>query len=193
MRNELSQKVRDGAIRRFAEEHLLEDCLTIDATFSSIFQPLLLLVFPIFRHRAILAQVVVVVKVLLILDYSDEHFDDVLLDRLTNARKSKHLLEDLVSNLFWRYLCIQHMLLEESILTVHMGAIEESIPINDLIPVILAKIVIVVVFLVLDVVLVATNVLLFDWAGCWQRLSWCSFSLEAKRPILSFDLSSNLL
>ena len=116
---------------------------------------------------------------LLILDYSDEHFDDVLLDRLTNARKSEHLLEDLVSNLFWRYLRIQHMLLKESIFAVHMGAVEQSIPINNLIPVILTDIVIVVVFLVLDVVLMAANVLFLNWTGGRQCLTRLSISLEA--------------
>ena len=130
---------------------------------------------------------------LLILDYSDKHFDDVLLDILANARKSEHLLEYFVSNLFWRHLCIQHMLLEESILAVHVGAVEQSISVNDLIPVILTYIVIVVVFLVLDVVLVAAYVLLLDRAGSWQRLTWLSFCLEAKRPILSLYFSSRLL
>ena len=130
---------------------------------------------------------------LLILDYSDKHFDNVLLDILAYARKSEHLLEYLVSNLFWRYLCIQDMLLEESILAVHVGAIEESIAINDFIPVVLTNIVIVVIFLILDVVLMAANVLLLDWAGCWQCLSCLSISLEAKRPILSLYLSCRLL
>ena len=59
-----------------------------------------------------------------------------------------------MSNLFWRYLGIQDVLLEESILSIHMRAIEKTIAIDDFIPVVLANVVGVVIIFILDIIFV---------------------------------------
>ena len=59
------------------------------------------------------------------------------------------------------------MLLEESILTVHMGAIEQPISVDNVLPVVFTDIVRVVILLVLDVVLVALDVLSDDRSCSW--------------------------
>lgn len=61
---------------------------------------------------------------LLILDDGNEHVEDTFFDSLSDARKAKHFLENLVSYLLRRHLSIENVLLEESILAVHMRAVE---------------------------------------------------------------------
>lgn len=53
---------------------------------------------------------------------------------------------------------IEHVFLEKGVLSVHVRAVEESVTVDDLIPVVFG-VVGEVVLLVLDVVLVAANVL----------------------------------
>ena len=74
-------------------------------------------------------------------------------------------MEDLVRDLLWRDLAIQDVLLEESILTVHMGAVEQPISVDDVLPVVLAHVIRIVILLVLDIVLVTLDVL-SDYCSC---------------------------
>ena len=83
------------------------------------------------------------------------------------------------------------MLLEEGILPIHMGAIEESIPVDDVVPVILPKIIEVVILIILDVELVRLDIpplLLGFWWRERCHLSSGSFGLKAQDSIIAFDL-----
>ena len=71
------------------------------------------------------------------------------------------------------------MLLEEGILPIHMGAIEESIPVDNVVPIVLSNIVSVVIFVVFDVVLVTLDVLADDLASSWQYLAGVAVILES--------------
>lgn len=124
MSDKLCEEVSHLAISRFAQEKFLEDGLTGNTALGSFLEVNLLFVFPVNWHRTIFTEIVIVVKVLLILDDGNEHVEDTFFDSLSDARKTKHFLENLVSNLLGRHLSIEHMLLEEGILAIHMCAIE---------------------------------------------------------------------
>ena len=88
-------------------------------------------------------------------------------------------MSDLLRLLF----SVQDVLLEESILPVHMRAVEQSIAIDDLIKVVL-RIVSIVVFLILDVILVTANVALNNGL-CWRQSLPSAWLLESEWAILA--------
>ena len=122
-----------------------------------------------------------------------QHLDHAIFHSLSHPCEAEHFLEDLEGDLFRRDLAIQDMLLEESILTVHMGAVEQPISVDDILPVVLAYVVRIVIFLVLDVVLVTLDVLSDDCSCSRQRLSGITIVLEAKYTVLTFSCWSLLV
>ena len=163
-------------------------------TFCSVNEHLPLLVLPVVRHWAILRQIIVVVEVLLVLHYGHEHLKNRRLDRLANPCEAKHLLEDLVGDLFGRNLGVEHVLLEESVLSVHVGAIEEAIPIDYIIHEVLpANVDLVIVIFTLDIVLVTSNVPLLYRLSFRQGFSRSTSCLEPQRSVLALsDLFSRI-
>ena len=67
-------------VARFTLVQLLKNFPSSDSSFSGLLKQILLFVFPIRWHRAILAEVVIVVKFLLVFDDLAEHFYDYLLN-----------------------------------------------------------------------------------------------------------------
>ena len=59
-----------------------------------------------------------------------------------------------------------------------MSAVEESVSVHDFVPVI-ASVLRVVIFLVLDVKFVTGDVFAREFLGCWQNLAGLSVLLEA--------------
>ena len=94
-------------------------------------------------------------------------------------------MENFVRNLFGRKLCVENVFLEESVLAIHVSAVEETIAVHDLVPVVLADVLREVVLLVFYVVLVALDVLFGGSARGRQSLSFLAFGLKAERAILS--------
>ena len=180
-------------IGRFTQEKFLEHCLSRRSSLGCLLKEVFLPVFPIRGHRAILTQIVIEIELLLIFHYVDHHLQDALLDILSDTSEAEHFLEDLVSNLFWRYFGIQDVLLEESILSIHMRAIEKTISIDDFIPVVLANIVGVVIIFILDIIFVTLDVPLLDRPCRRQNLTDRGICLEPKSSILANDLLCTLL
>ena len=87
------------------------------------------------------------------------------------------------------------MFLEESILPVHMRAVEESIPVDAFLTVVLPKIVKIVILVVLDVELVGLDVpaLLLWFRRRHGHLSGSSIRLESKHTIIALDLLGILI
>ena len=89
-----------------------------------------------------------------------------------------------MSNLLGLLLGIEDMFLEEGILPVHVRTVEKTISVDDLVPVVLG-VVRVVVLLILYVVLVTAYVAFDDLAGCRECLTRLTRLLEAKWTILA--------
>ena len=70
------------------------------------------------------------------------------------------------------------MLLEECIFSVHMSAVKQPIPVDNVVPIVLSNIVSVVIFVIFDVVLVTLDVLADDLASSWQYLAGVAVILE---------------
>ncbi len=68
--------------------------------------------------------------------------------------------------------------MEESIFAVHMGTVEKSITVHDFVPVI-ASVLRVVIFLILDVKFVTGDIFAREFLGCWQNLARLAVLLEA--------------
>ena len=68
-----------------------------------------------------------------------------------------------------------------------MRAVEQSVSVHYIVPVVLTNVVRVVISVVLDVELVALDVLPLDLAGGWQCLPSCPLYLEPKCSIIAFD------
>ena len=182
--DELSQKVCYLAIAGLAAVELFEDLTTAGATLCSLCKQVLLAVLPVIRHRTVLAQVVVEIKLLLVDDDLCEHVYERLLHRLPHPAEAEHASHNRVRDLLGRVLSIQDVLLEKGILAVHVRAVEEPVSVDDLIPEV-ASVVRVVVLLVFDVVFVRGNVLprrlSLHWEGLCASLTWL---LEAKWAVL---------
>ena len=91
-------------------------------------------------------------------------------------------------HLFSWHLGIQDMFLEEGILSVHVGAVEKSVSVDDLVPVV-ACVLRVIVLLILDVEFVTGDIFAREFFLGWQGLVRIGV-LEAQGAILSFDLLS---
>lgn len=75
LRDEFSQEISHLSVFGISLVQLLEDGAAARSTLRCLFKQMLLFVFPVCGHRAILAQVVVEVELLLIADDLLEHFD----------------------------------------------------------------------------------------------------------------------
>ena len=165
-------------VARFTLVQLLKNFPSSNSSFSGLLKQILLFVFPIRWHRAILAEVVIVVKFLLVFDDLAEHLYDYLLDLGAHPVISEHLLEDLEGDLPGGQLSIEDMLLEEGILTVHVSAVEQSVAVHDFIPVVLLQVFRVVILFVLNVVLVTFYVFARNLTSCGKGQAGCAISLE---------------
>ena len=156
--DELSQEISHLAVLALSVVKLCENSASCLATFGSFLEKVLLALLPIFRHRAVLAQVVIVVKLLLILDHLGHHLDQRLFDRFAHSAETQHVLDYFVRNLFSRHLRVEDVLLEEGVLSVHVSTVEKSVSIDDLVPVV-ANVLCVIILLILDVKFVTGDVL----------------------------------
>ena len=102
--------------------------------------------------------------------------------------RGEHLLEDLVGDLFGRNLGIEHVLLEEGVLSVHVGAVEEPVAVDDVFPVVLPYVMSIVVFLVFYIELVTFNVFADDLASSRQLLARRTIILETQNIVFSLGI-----
>ena len=82
----------------------------------------------------------------------DKDFVDLGTNALSHSGETKHSLKYLVSYDLRRLIfgpCIQYVLLKEGILPVHMGTIEQTIPINYVFPVSFTDVQSIIILLVL--------------------------------------------
>ena len=186
---ELRQEIGHLSVGGFAQSiQVLENLAPLSTAKLRLFQQLCLFLLPISRQRAIFTQIVVVIELLLIVDDLDQHLDYVVFDLLAHASEAKHLLVNLVCDLLGGYFAVEHMLLEEGVLAVHMGAVEQPVAVDDILPVVLPNVVGVVVLLVLDIVLVTLDIFANDLSRSRQLLARRAIILEPQDVVLSFRI-----
>ena len=95
---------------------------------------------------------------------------------------------NLVSDLLGGYFAVEHVLLEEGVLAVHMSAVEQPVAVDDILPVVLPNVVSVVVLLVLYVVLVTLDIFSNDLSRSRQLLASRAIILEPQDVVLSFRI-----
>lgn len=156
--DKLSQEISHLTVLTLSIVKLCENSASGLATLGSFLEQVLLAILPIFRHRTVLAQVVIVVKFLLIPDNLGHHLDQRLFDGFAHSAETQHVLDYFVRHLFRWHLRVKDVLLEEGVLSVHVCAVEKSVSIDDLIPVV-ANVLSVIILLILDVELVTGDVL----------------------------------
>ena len=110
---------------------------------------------PLVGQRTVLGQVVVVIESLLLRHHVSQDLPQHVLQRPPDPTESERLIEHVVDVRLLRLkLLIQDMLDEESVLSVGVGAVEQSVSVDDVVPVALGLVVQVGVARVLQVVLV---------------------------------------
>lgn len=151
------QKVRNLSIGRICIVERLVNLASSQAPLGCFLQECEFLVWPVIYKWTIFGQIVIVVKLFLVQNHRSHDLIDGFLDLFPHTRKAKHILTYLVGNLSWRQLLVEHMLLKEGIFAVHMRTIEQSIPIADVLPIVILIIMKAVRF-VLDQVFVTFHV-----------------------------------
>jgi len=87
-------------------------------------------------------------------------------------------LGDLVSDLLRWELGVEDVLLEKGILAVHVSAVEKSVAVDDLIPIVLLHVACVVIFFTFDIVLVTLDIFARNLASGGKGLAGCTIGLE---------------